>query len=132
VKKLISVGVALALLTMVVVPGAVAAQDIEPDTYSKIPFAIVGSGIVLVGQIVDAMGDTIDLPFDIVAITELVGPWTAEDLAWSVDMLAWGVNLFGELWPTLDEMLGIGYEDLGDVMVDVADGLRECWVDVCP
>jgi hypothetical protein len=43
VKKLISIGVALALLTMVVVPGAVAAYT-TPDTYAKVPFAIIQSG----------------------------------------------------------------------------------------
>jgi hypothetical protein len=46
VKKLISIGVALALLTMVVVPGAVAAVD-DPDTYAKATFSIMAAGIEL-------------------------------------------------------------------------------------
>jgi hypothetical protein len=54
VKKLISIGVALALLTMAVVPAVTAAQcdydGIEPDTYAKIPFAILESGFHMVGQ----------------------------------------------------------------------------------
>jgi hypothetical protein len=135
VKKLISIGVALALLAMVVVPAAVAADEITPSTYSKIPFAIIGSGIQMLGEvaglaqdIVAAMG--VSVPFDlglIGPITDVVGNWTAGPLAWSVDMLAWGVDLFGTVYGTLDTMFGIGYPELATLCSDIAAGLRDCW-----
>ena len=139
-KKLISIGVALALLTMAVVPGAVAAEDgITPDTYAKIPFAIIGSGIQLVGEvmglaqgIVDAMG--VDLPFDLTdigPITDVIGTWTAGPLSWTVDMLAWGMNLAGSLYGTLDTMFEIGYPGIGELLVDASCGLRTCFDDTC-
>ena len=54
-KKLISIGVALALLAMVVVPGAVAAYT-PPVTYAKVPFAIIQSGFELIGDLLTATG----------------------------------------------------------------------------
>ena len=140
-KKLISIGVALALLTMAVVPGAVAAQDITPDTYAKIPFAIIGSGIQMIGEvmglaqvIVEGMGVT--LPFDLAdvqPITDVVGNWTAGPLAWTVDMLAWGIDLAGTLYLTLDTMFVIGYPGLADILGDLATGLKDCFEPaICP
>jgi hypothetical protein len=108
VKKLISIGVALALLAMVVLPVGVAA-DIQPSSYAKIPFAIIGSLFEMIG---DLLG--------------LAGP-----LAWSVDMLAWGVALFSKVYGQLDQMFGIGYANLTRILDDVACGLRECWVGGC-
>jgi hypothetical protein len=133
VKKLVSIGVALALLTMVVVPGAVAAQ-IEPDTYAKVPFAIIGSGIELVGDVVEQIpmiADALPEGLDITAITDLVGPWTAGPLAWTVDMLAWGVHLGAVIWEPLDETFGIGMPVIGDLLEDVACELRVCFSDTC-
>jgi len=139
VKKLISIGVALALLTMAVVPGAVAAQDpIEPTAYSKIPFAIVGSGMYLVGcllgdlqPVLDGMGVT--LPFnlaDLSPVMNKVGEWTAGPLGWSVDMVAWGVGLMGTILNTLGTTLGLP-DWIDDLMDSIADGLKECWTPVC-
>jgi hypothetical protein len=96
VKKVISIGVALALLTMAVVPGAVAAQD-EPDAYSKIPFAILGTGIGLAGDILDAMGDVIALPFPVSNITALVGPWTMNEFSWLTELTAWTMVTVGDV-----------------------------------
>ena len=139
-KKLISIGVALALLTMAVVPGAVAAQ-ITPDTNAKIPFAIIGSGIQMIGEvmglaqvIVEGMGVT--LPFDLAdvqPITDVVGNWTAGPLAWTVDMLAWGIDLAGTLYGTLDTMFVIGYPGIAILLGDLATGLQECFSPtICP
>ena len=139
-KKLISIGVALALLTMAVVPGAVAAQ-ITPDTNAKIPFAIIGSGIQMLGEvlglaqvIVEDMGVTIPIDLaDVGPITDVVGNWTAGPLAWTVDMLAWGIDLAGTLYFTLDEMFEIGYTDLALLLGDLAEGLQECFSPaICP
>jgi len=129
VKKLISIGVALALLTMAVVPGAVAAYD-PPATYSKVPFAILASGIELVGEVVAAVpmiADALPEGLDITAITGLIAPWTAGPLSWTVDMLAWGLDLGATLWGSLDTMFDIGFPEIGTLMTDVACGLMTCW-----
>ena len=71
-KKLISIGVAVALLAMVVLPVAVAADECytTPATYAKIPFAIVQSGFQLVGSILTSSGrSTLGLPTWINAVT---------------------------------------------------------------
>ena len=132
-KKLISIGVALALLTMVVVPGAVAAQDeIVPTTFAKIPFAIIGSGIQLLGDLVVAIpmiAEQLPEGLDIKAATDLIAPWTAGPLAWTVDMLAWGVGLMADVMgPVLDEFAPdfAWATELFDV---VACGLCSPWSD---
>lgn len=129
-KKLISIGVALALLTMVVVPGAVAAQ-IEPDTYAKIPFAIIGSGMELLADIWTIMDPEFEIGMPWIAdVLDLAAPWTAGPLAWSVDMLAWGVNLVGQVVagiPMIADALPEGF-DVEALMTLLADGLKECFV----
>jgi len=126
VKKLISIGVALALLTMVVVPGAVAAQDtIEPATYSKIPFAIIGSGIELAATIWPSLDDALDIGMPwIGTVLGDVAPWTAGPLAWSVDMMAWGVGVAGDV---LDGLFAISLiadalpAGVGDALVGICN-----------
>ena len=112
-KKLISIGVALALLTMVVVPVGVAAQDVvDPGTYSKTPFGILGSGIQLIGDLLGDLdpiiGAVADLPIDLAdlaPIMDKVGGWTAVDLAWMTDMTAWSMVLVGDVAKTAEGML---------------------------
>ena len=140
-KKLISIGVALALLAMVVVPGAVVAQD-EPGTYSKTPFGILGTGIMLIGDllaeaqnIVDAMD--IDLGFnlgDVGPITNLVGNWTGVNLAWMTDMTAWSMVVVGDVVQqgavALDAMgidLGMDLGPVADIFYVVGARLWDPW-----
>lgn len=133
-KKLISIGVALALLTMAVVPGAVAAYD-PPPTYAKVPFAIIASGIELVGNvlgdlqpIIEAMG--VELPIDlstIAPVTDRVAGWTAGPLSWTVDMLAWGLGLGADVWDLVDTAFVIGYPEIGELLDVMACGLMTCW-----
>lgn len=130
-KKLISIGVALALLTMAVVPGAVAAYE-PPATYSKVPFAILASGIELVGEVVAAVpmiADALPEGLNITAITGLIAPWTAGPLSWTVDMLAWGLDLGATLWTSVNDMFEIGFPEIGTLLSDVACGLMLCWSD---
>jgi hypothetical protein len=132
VKKLISIGVAIALLTMAVVPGAVAAQDIEPSTYAKIPFAIIGSGIQLVGDIIEAVpmiADQLPAGLDIKAVTDLVAPWTAGPLAWTVDMLAWGVDLMATVLEPVLETFAPDFAWATGIFEDIACGLCTPWTD---
>ena len=121
-KKLISIGVALALLTMVVVPVGVAAQDVEdPGTFSKTPFGILGSGIQLVGNLLGDLGPIltdagIDIPIDLAdlaPITERIGDWSAVDLAWMTDMTAWTIVTAGDVVSTV---LGVPFiaDQMGD------------------
>jgi len=121
VKKLISIGVALALLAMVVVPVSVAADIDDPGTYSKTPFGILGSGLQLVGSIVvdlTAVIDDFGLPIaasEIASILNTVGGWTAVDLAWMTDMTAWSMVLVGDVAKTAEGMLsalGMSAEDV--------------------
>jgi hypothetical protein len=127
VKKLISIGVAIALLTMVVVPVGVAAQDVEdPGTYSKTPFGILGSGIQLIGELFGDLqpiiSEVAELPIDLADLTPIldkVGAWTAIDLAWMTDMTAWSMVTMGDVVSTVlgvpfiaDQM---GETDLGGI-----------------
>jgi len=114
---------------MAVVPGAVAAYE-PPATYSKVPFAILASGIELVGEVVAAVpmiADALPEGLNITAITGLIAPWTAGPLSWTVDMLAWGVDLGATLWASVDSMFEIGFPEISDLMTDVACGLMTCF-----
>ena len=107
-KKLISIGVALALVAMVVLPLGVTASGnyTPPTTYAKIPFAIVQSGINMLGQMLDVVGVTLGMPSWLNATTlDVVAEWAGGPLAWSVDMLAWGLDLVGEVLAGLDPIL---------------------------
>ena len=132
-KKLISIGVALALLTMVVVPVAVAAQDeiVNPGTFSKTPFGILGSGIQLIGDLLGDLdpiiGAVADLPIDLAdlaPIMDKVGGWTAVDLAWMTDMTAWSMVLVGDVAKSSVGLLGaLGVDEETLPMGDVAEML---------
>lgn len=114
-KKLISIGVALALLVLVVGPVGVAAQvDCPtdetydyPETYAKIPFAIIESGFVLLGNILP--GVLAEFAPDLAWVADLmadIGGWAGGPLSWTVDMLAWGVSLVGSLACLVEPLLG--------------------------
>jgi len=106
VKKLISIGVALALLTMAVVPGAVAAQYDDPDTFAKIPFAIIQSGFELVGDLLVTLATPLGLPDWIAPLMDPIGEWAGGPLAWTVDMLGWGLTLLGDIVEGIEPLLG--------------------------
>jgi hypothetical protein len=104
VKKLISIGVALALLAMVVVPLGVAADfPDDPGAYAKTPFGILGSGIQMVADIVNDLATAIDgfgLPVsaaEISGVLGTVGEWTGVNLAWLTDMTGWGMVAVGDV-----------------------------------
>jgi len=105
VKKLISIGVALALLTMAVVPGVAAAQYTEPDTFAKVPFAIIQSGLELVGDVVTALPAEMGIPAWIADVTDTIAPWAGGPLSWTVDMLGWGIALVGDVIGALDPII---------------------------
>lgn len=111
-KKLISIGVALALVAMVVLPLGAAAQcdydGIAPTTYAKIPFTIVQSGFHLVGQILDAAGSELGLPAWITPeLVDDIGAWAGGPLGWSVDMLGWGLGIVASVLDSLAVTLGL-------------------------
>ena len=125
-KKLISIGVALALLTMVVVPGAVAAYE-PPVTYAKVPFAIVQSGFDLLAEILPTVLGEFAPDFAWLAdLMEPIGGWAGGPLSWTVDMLAWGIDLGGVVVTALAPTLGLPTW-IGDTLSDVACGLMTCW-----
>jgi tetrahydromethanopterin S-methyltransferase subunit C len=106
VKKLISIGVALALLTMAVLPIGVAAYT-EPVTFAKVPFAILQSGIELLGDLLTTLAPELGLPTWIAPILDPVAAWTGGPLSWTVDMLGWGVGLVGTVLDSLASTLGL-------------------------
>ena len=104
-KKLISIGVALALLTMVVVPGTAAAYT-EPATFAKVPFAIIQSGIELAGTLLDQLGAELSLPEWLTSnVTTPIAEWAGGPLAWVVDMLAWGMGVGGDIMGLLPDYI---------------------------
>lgn len=127
-KKLISIGIVVALLALVVLPAAVAADTYTPPTtYAKIPFAIVQSGFHLVGIILTSAGSALGLPTWINAdLMDSIGGWAGGPLAWTVDMLAWGVDLVGSIITPLASTLGLP-DWLPGVLSSISDGLRECY-----
>jgi hypothetical protein len=130
VKKLISIGVALALLTMAVMPGVAAAQYTPPDTFSKVPFAIIQSGFELVGTILDALGGELGLPDWLnSALMDDIGGWAGGPLSWTVDMLGWGIALVGDVVGALDPIISpiaelpFALSELGGLFDTIACGL---------
>jgi hypothetical protein len=135
VKKLISIGVALALLAMVVMPVAVAAQDpIPPDTYAKTPFSIVAEGFRLIGELLDMEEAKMGfIGYDLGQFMEPIADFTAGPLGWSVDMVAWGVDIVAQVaGPIIDEFAP-DYGWLTDVLDDVVCKIIMPWDSiVCP
>jgi len=139
VKKLISIGVALALLTMAVVPVGVAAADItDPGTYSKTAFGVLGSGIQLAGDVVLALATAIDgfgLPVsasEIAGVLDIVGEWTGINLAWLTDMTGWSMvavgDIVGVITPLADTMgFGDYTEPISDVFYVLGGRIFDAW-----
>ena len=116
-KKLISIGVALALVALVVLPVGVAAQceydpggtygTILPDSYAKIPFAILESGLAMVGTLLGSLAGPLGLPDWLDDVVFGIAPWTGGPLSWTVDMLGWGLSLVGSILGSLATTLGL-------------------------
>ena len=131
-KKLISISVALAVLAMVVLPLGAAAQECDitagnitykaPDTYAKIPFAILESGLTMVGGILGTLGSTLGLPAWLPDLIGIIAPWTGGPLSWTVDMLAWGLDLVAYIISPLATTLGLPAW-LDDLVSGIACGL---------
>jgi hypothetical protein len=119
VKKLISIGVALALVALVVLPVAVAAYD-EPQTYAKIPFAIVASGFALLQAIWPDLDTALgmDMPW-LEGVFEELSLWSYGPLSWSVDMLAWGLGVGGTVIDALSAVIDLPF-DVGGLLNTIA------------
>jgi hypothetical protein len=112
VKKLISIGVALALVAIVVLPLGVAAQCPQidytyPTTYAKIPFAILESGLDMLSSILTSLSAAVSIPTWVPPIVTSLASWTGGPLSWTVDLLGWGLSLVGGLLATLASPLGL-------------------------
>ena len=94
---------------------AIAAQEGCPDsdypyptTFAKIPFAIVESGFILVGQLMDTLAEPLGLPDWLTPdLFNTIGSWAGGPLSWSVDMLGWGLSVVGSLLDALADPLGL-------------------------
>ena len=119
-KKLISIGVAVALLVTFMAPVAVAA-DYPPPTYAKIPFTIVGEGIAMLGDLV-SMADAklgLGLGFDVAQFTDPISAYVQGPLSLTMDMMAWGMYaLAGLAGPVITEFApDMGW--IGDLLNDL-------------
>jgi len=121
-----SIGVALALLAMAVLPIGVGAYDL-PATYSKVPFAIVQSGIELVGELLDILVVPLGLPEWLNSdLTDPIAGWAGGPLSWTVDMLAWGLGLGSDLMDALASVIDMPF-DVGALLDTVACSLLTCF-----
>jgi len=138
VKKLISIGVALALLTMVVVPIGVAAEDYpdDPGAYSKTPFGILGTGIELIGDLVanvPYVNDMLIEYVDVSVVTGLIGPYAGENLAWMTDMTAWSMVAVGDVvktalgLPVIADALPVELAGVEDIFYVLGSRLWDPW-----
>lgn len=128
-KKVISIGIALALLIMAVTPAVTAAQYTPPETYAKIPFAIVGNMFVLLEDVLDALTTGGLLPDTFSWLPDLmqpIGDFVMGPLSWTVDMLAWGIGgIGGTIFTELDALLaGLGIDLGGIALAPVGDLLN--------
>ena len=120
-KKLISIGVVLALMALVVLPVAAAADTYqEPQTYAKIPFAIVASGFQLLATIWPDLDTalTMGMPWLTDVFTALKD-WSYGPLSWSVDMLAWGLGVGGTVIDALSGVITLPFP-VGDLLNSIA------------
>jgi hypothetical protein len=117
---------------MAVVPGAVAAYD-PPATYAKVPFAIIQSGVELVGTLLDQLGEQQGLPAWLTSnITDPVAEWAGGPLSWTVDMLAWGMGVMGDIMGILPASITDQIPmDLGSLFDIIACDLLTCFSDNC-
>ena len=113
-KKLISIGVVVALLALVVLPGVVGADTIMPSTYAKIPFGILSTGISLLGDIVTALPASITGGTDLSWIPTILNPvadWVGGPLAWLTELTAWTMVTVGDVVAALPPCRDLGYCD---------------------
>ena len=121
-KKIISIGVALALLAMVVLPVGVAADD-PPPTYAKIPFTIMGESLKLIGNLIADLDAkmSLGLPMDVSQVTDPVSTFIQGPLSYTVDLLAWGLEVLEQILNTLLTAFDMtDYLWMADVVTDIA------------
>ena len=121
-KKLISIGVALALLALVVLPVSAAAYTPyeEPTTYAKIPFAIIAAVFGLLQTVWPALD--VALGMDMAWLTDVFGEtadFTFGPLGWTVDMMAWGLGVGGSVITALGAVITLPF-DVGGLMNTIA------------
>ena len=145
-KKLISIGVALALMVTFMVPVAVGADEIvDPGEYSKTPFGILGSGIQLVGDILLGLSGVIDdfiadfgmTTADIAGVTEDVGYWVGVDLAWMTDMTGWSMVAVGDVVTVIEPLaVELGFEQyikpIADIFYVIGARVFDAWGSLIP
>ncbi len=139
-RKLISVGVGVAMIVALMLPMAVAGDwPDDPGAYSKTPFGIMGSVYYLAGDIVidlshvleGVVGDRIP-PEDIAATLHTIGDWHAVNLAWSTDMTGWSMVVVGDVLTVLTPLadnFGRGHyvKPVADVYYVVAGRIFDPW-----
>ena len=126
------------------VPVAVGADfPADPGEYSKTPFGILGSAIVLVGSIVTDLAATIDglgLPVtaaEIAGIMDSVGTWTGVNLAWMTDMTGWSMVAVGDVVHVLEPLaVSMGFDEytkpIQDIFYVIGARIFDAWGDLIP
>lgn len=101
-KKLISIGVVLALVALVVLPVAVGADytpTVYNSTYSKIPFGILSTGIALIANLTSAgvLGTALGLPAWLPDALNPIADWVGGPFAWLTELTAWSMVTVGDV-----------------------------------
>jgi hypothetical protein len=122
VKKLISIGLVLAILALVVLPVSAAAYTPyqEPTTYAKIPFAIIAAVFGLLQNVWPALD--VALGMDMGWLTDVFGEtadFTFGPLGWTVDMMAWGLGVGGAVIDSLSAVIDLPF-DVGGLLNAIA------------
>ena len=89
-----------------------------PATYAKIPFAIIQTGLMLVGDIIALLPEDWGIPAWLSTVTDTIATWSGGPLSLTVDMLGWGLSLGANVLDVLAPALGLP-DWLGGVLNDV-------------
>jgi hypothetical protein len=105
---------------------------VQPDTYAKIPFAILETGLMMIGDLIHIIGPDLGLPaFMTSALLDTIARWTGGPLSWTVDLLGSGITLVGFILSGLGPEVGLP-DWLGGVLIDIACGFFTPFVCVVP
>ncbi len=72
-------------------------DGVVPATYAKIPFAIIQTGLMLLGDVIAVLPEDLGVPAWLSTVTDTTALWAGGPLSWTVDMVGWGLNLVANL-----------------------------------
>lgn len=122
-RKLVTISIVIALV-VAMLPAVASADDgdIRPRTYATIPFAIVGSGLVLLGEIVATILEAVmGTVFGIPRILAGAGNYVADPVADTVNNLtAETADTAGEVCEVVDDATSLNTGGLANILNRIA------------